>query len=51
VVKSDWTSWLLPIWVMIVSIWATISVEFWRRKTAEINNRWGTLEEMNEGAE
>lgn len=34
-----------------MSIWATMTVEFWKRKSAEINNRWGTLQEMNEGAD
>ena len=42
-IYSDWTSWLLPLWVIYTSIWATMTVEFWKRKTAEINNRWGTL--------
>ena len=26
-------------------------MEYWKRKTAEINNRWGTLELMNLGSE
>lgn len=28
-------------------IWSTIIVEFWKRKTSEINYRWGTLDQMN----
>ena len=37
----------MPIWVMVVTIWSTIVVERWKRKTSEINFRWGQLEEMN----
>jgi hypothetical protein len=28
-------------------IWGTFIIEFWKRKTSEINYRWGTLDEMN----
>ena len=38
---------LIPYWVFYVMLWATFIVEFWKRKTSEINYRWGTLEQMN----
>ena len=27
------------------------TIEYWKRKTAEINNRWGTLEAMGSGTD
>lgn len=44
---SDYNNILISFWVFYVMIWSTIIVEFWKRKTSEINYRWGTLELMN----
>ena len=43
---TEYTSWLIY-WVVLISIWGTMIVEFWKRKTAEINTRWGNLSLMN----
>ena len=43
---SEYTPWLIY-WVILISIWGTLIVEFWKRKTAEINARWGNLQLMN----
>lgn len=40
---SNWTSGILPFWVFYATICSTVTVEYWKRKNVEINNRWGTL--------
>jgi hypothetical protein len=47
IIANDWTTWLLPLWVFYILIWNSIVVEYWKRKTSEINYRWGSLDEMN----
>jgi hypothetical protein len=45
---NDFNTLLLTVWVIYSSLWATIAVELWKRKTCEINARWGTLDLMND---
>ena len=33
--------------MIYLSIWSTVCVEFWKRKSSEINARWGMLDLMN----
>ena len=44
IVENEYHSEILPFWVFCVSIWTTIMVEFWKRKSSEINARWGNLD-------
>ncbi|KAL4481466.1 hypothetical protein ABPG74_007555 [Tetrahymena malaccensis] len=45
--SDDYNNYLVSFYVLYVMIWSTIIVEFWKRKTSEINYRWGTLDMMN----
>lgn len=45
--STDYNNWMISFWVLYVMIWSTVIVEFWKRKTSEINYRWGTLDLMN----
>ncbi|EGR27499.1 transmembrane protein 16k, putative [Ichthyophthirius multifiliis] len=46
-ITGQYDFFLIPFWVFYVMLWSTFIVEFWKRKTSEINYRWGTLEQMN----
>ncbi len=43
---SNYSPSILPYWVFYVCLWSTLQVEFWKRKTSEINTRWGALDLM-----
>ncbi|CAD8164622.1 unnamed protein product [Paramecium octaurelia] len=45
---NDYNSLFLPLYVIYMSIWSTITVEFWKRKQCEMNARWGLLDQMNQ---
>ncbi|CAD8078721.1 unnamed protein product [Paramecium primaurelia] len=42
----DFHSDLIPYWVLLVTIWSTVQIELWKRKTSEINTRWGCIDQM-----
>ncbi|CAK83449.1 unnamed protein product (macronuclear) [Paramecium tetraurelia] len=42
----DFHSDLIPYWVLFVTIWSTVQIELWKRKTSEINTRWGCIDQM-----
>ncbi|CAD8095052.1 unnamed protein product [Paramecium sonneborni] len=46
VIIYDFQSEILPYWVLIVTIWSTVQTELWKRKTSEINTRWGCIDQM-----
>ncbi|CAK78542.1 unnamed protein product (macronuclear) [Paramecium tetraurelia] len=46
VILYDFHSEILPYWVLIVTIWSTVQTELWKRKTSEINTRWGCIDQM-----
>ena len=46
IVYDEWTTWLIPIWVFYTIIWNSVTLEFWKRKTSEINFRWGSIKFM-----
>lgn len=49
--KPDYTSVLLPAWVLYSSLVSTLLVERWKRKNAEIATRWGTIDLLNNSHE
>ena len=40
---GSWTSALLALWVILNLIWNSVIIEIWKRKTNEINFRWGSV--------
>jgi len=36
--------WILPFWVFCNFLWTTLTLEFWKRKTWEINFRLGIFD-------
>ncbi|CAD8082237.1 unnamed protein product [Paramecium sonneborni] len=42
----DFHSNIIPYWVLLVTIWSTVQIELWKRKTSEINTRWGCIDQM-----
>ncbi|CAD8178610.1 unnamed protein product [Paramecium pentaurelia] len=46
VILYDFHSEILPYWVLVVTIWSTVQTELWKRKTSEINTRWGCIDQM-----
>ena len=50
-IADDWTTWIIPFWVFYVTIWNNITVEYWKRKSSEINYRWGNMALISEGKE
>ena len=47
-VTGDFDNSIIPYWVLLVCIWASFQVEFWKRKTSEINTRWGCIDLMQQ---
>ncbi|KRX06795.1 Ankyrin repeat-containing domain [Pseudocohnilembus persalinus] len=48
IITGRWDHWFLPFWVFYVTVWNTLIVEYWKRKSAEINYRWGNIQIMGE---
>ena len=38
----------IPLFSVFISLWATVTVEFWKRKQAELAFRWDTADVVNE---
>jgi hypothetical protein len=46
--SGDFTSILVFFWIILMLIWNSTILEIWKRKTNEINYRWGTVKLENE---
>lgn len=44
--REESASYLLPVWSIFNSLCSTLVVERWKRKSAEIATRWGTIDMM-----
>ena len=49
-VKGETAAYLLPLWVVYNAICSTLVIEKWKRKSAEIATRWGTIDMIDDSA-
>eukprot|EP01118_Nematostelium_gracile_P007789 TRINITY_DN2553_c0_g1_i3.p1 TRINITY_DN2553_c0_g1~~TRINITY_DN2553_c0_g1_i3.p1 ORF type:complete len:614 (+),score=155.14 TRINITY_DN2553_c0_g1_i3:501-2342(+) len=42
--NQRWATWFQTVYSVFLAIWATLFLEYWKRKNSTLNQKWGTLE-------